>query len=345
MMLLLPLVLTLTSLVVGESRPRQAFVPAGRETIRRVTTETSVIVATPTKAKRRCGSSRHNLFFRSSDPSELAQQKVDKNNAIPSNVYSDLSSANVTLPYEFETRASQSVPDSVRLSIRLLRENDLPQIINMCVAEYGSEITLESLLESPTPNAIVDYLDVLSLRALVDLTIRMKLADPTSTALPSDHAVLVACQSDGNIVGMVEVSRQPPIGDRNPPPIPIPLWFKQLYSLAVGAGDTQGWCTNLLIAPPYRGRNYSKVLMAAVEGIARSWQCESVHLHADADSVNGLVPQRLYINLGYEMLKDEKQDISWMGSLSGSMSEGPATLSSSVFVIEGVPLLYLQKQL
>jgi hypothetical protein len=36
------------------------------------------------------------------------------------------------------------------------------------------------------------------------------------------------------------------------------------------------------------------------------------------------------------MLKDEKQDLSWMG---------PAALSSSVFVIEGVPLLYLQKQL
>jgi hypothetical protein len=30
-----------------------------------------------------------------------------------------LSSANVTLPYEFATNASPSVPDSVRLSIRL----------------------------------------------------------------------------------------------------------------------------------------------------------------------------------------------------------------------------------
>ena len=84
--------------------------------------------------------------------------------------------------------------------------------------------------------------------------------------------------------------------------------------------------------------------MAAVEGIARSWQCQSIHLHADADSVNGEIPQRLYINLGYEMLPDGKQDISWMGN--GGGVEGPATsLSSSVFVIEGVPLLYLQKQL
>lgn len=347
MKLFLPVLLTLTSLVLGKSRPRKAFIPAGRKT--KVEIETTAVIdaidATPTKARRRHGPpSRHNLFFRSSDATEIAQRKID---SIPSNVFSDLSSANISLPYEFETRASSpspSVPehDSVRLSIRLLQVNDLPQITDMCVAEYGSEISLESLLESPTATAVGDYLDCLSLRALVDLTMRMKLTDPTVSTIPSDHAVLVACQNNGDIVGMVEVSRQPPTGDRNPPPIPIPLFLKRLYSLAVGLGETQGWCTNLLVAPVHRGKNYSKVLMAAVEGVARSWQCESIHLHADADSVNGLIPQRLYINLGYEMLSDDKQNISWMG---GSASEGPATLSSSVFVIEGVPLLYLQKQL
>jgi GNAT superfamily N-acetyltransferase len=328
MMLLLPCILTLASLVLGESRPRQAFVPSGRKSLGRVTANVETAVAIPTKAKRRHGPTRHNLFFRSSDP-------------VPSNVFNDLSSANVSLPYEFETRAFQSVSDSAseRLSIRLLQVDDLAQITDMCIAEYGSEISLESLLESPSATAVMDYLDYLSLRALVDLTMRMKLSDPAGSTIPSDHAVLVACQNDGNIVGMVEISRQPPLGDRNPPPIPIPLVMKRLYSLAVGAGETQGWCTNLLVAPVHRGKGYSKVLMAAVEGIARSWQCESIHLHADADSVAGLVPQRLYINLGYEMLQDDKQDISWMGAA------GPATLSSSVFVIEGVPLLYLQKQL
>jgi GNAT superfamily N-acetyltransferase len=32
----------------------------------------------------------------------------------------------------------------------------------------------------------------------------------------------------------------------------------------------QGWVTNLLIDPKYRGFGYSKILMAATEGIARS---------------------------------------------------------------------------
>jgi hypothetical protein len=244
MMLLLLLPLILTSLVLGESRHRMAFVPAGRKTLRRVQAE-----AAPTKAKRRHGPSHHNLFFRSSDPAELSQRTTTtKNSNISSHVFSDLSYANVSLPYEFETGGSQS--DVVRLSIRLLQAEDLAQITDMCVAEYGSEISLESLLESPTGTAVIDYLDCLSLRALVDLTMRMKLTDPASTTLPSDHAVLVACQNDGNIVGMVEVSRQPPLGDRNPPPIPIPLFIKRLYSLAVGAGELQAWCANLLVVSP-----------------------------------------------------------------------------------------------
>jgi GNAT superfamily N-acetyltransferase len=286
-------------------------------------------------------------------------------------------SYNISLPYVFETRAAQSASpsasdlnnNSVRgssICIRLLKADDLKQITDLCVAEYGSEVSFESLLQDskspPSYTAIMDYLDCLLLRALVDLTMRMKLAGydstPTSASasalsstsatayIPPDHAILVACQTDsGDIVGMVEISRQPPLGDRNPPPVPIPLSLKRLYSLAVGAGEPQGWCTNLLIAPTYRGQSYSKVLMAAVEGIARCWQCQSIHLHADADSVAGKIPQRLYMNLGYEMLPDCQQDIAWMGGV-GDGVEGPATsLSSSVFVIEGVPLLYLQKQL
>jgi hypothetical protein len=281
MRLFLPL--ALTCLVLGESREYntgKAFVP-GRKTSQRVAAETTNKIMT----KRRLTGTglSHNLFFRSTDPSpaELSQ----RNDAIPPRVLNELASANVSFPYDFEVTNINT--NKASISIRLLQANDLAQITDLCVAEYGSESSLESLLKTPSGSAIMEYLDSLSLRALVDITMRMKLTKPSSTtmtnSIPSDHAVLVACQSDGAIVGMVEVSRQPPLADRNPPPVPIPLWFKQLYSLAMGAGETQGWCTNLLVAPRYRGKSYSKVLMAAVEGVARSWKCQSVHLHADAD--------------------------------------------------------------
>jgi GNAT superfamily N-acetyltransferase len=126
------------------------------------------------------------------------------------------------------------------------------------------------------------------------------------------------------------------LAERNPPVLPLPLWLKQMYCLAVGVGQPEGWVTNLLIAQKYRGQGFSKVLMAAVDGVGRSWNCTSIHLHADANSVSGRVPQRLYESLGYEKLADDRLDFSWMG---------PEALSSSVFLIEGVPLLYLRKLL
>jgi hypothetical protein len=49
-------------------------------------------------------------------------------------------------------------------------------------------------------------------------------------------------------------------------------------------------------------------------------------LHADATSVNGRIPQLLQVNLGYEMLKSDQQDSSWMiNGVDVGVGEGPAT--------------------
>jgi hypothetical protein len=140
----------------GESRPRKAFVPVpGRETIRRVT-----VPAPPlTKAKRRQDPFVTIYSFGRRILPSLRRKKTTKNNAIPSNVFSDLSSANVTLPCtSLQTNASPSVPDSVNFPFALAGGTTYYKLRHV-VAEYGSEITLESLLELPTATAIVDYPD------------------------------------------------------------------------------------------------------------------------------------------------------------------------------------------
>lgn len=320
-MILVRLLLTLVascSLLSVEARSSEAFL-SRKTTSQRIAVDNSV--------------TRCHLFFRTTNPAELA--KPTKACTMPPQVFQELSSAQIKLPYTFQMGSEGSSELCPVVSVRLLKTRDLQAITDMCVEEYGSPSSLEILLKDLSQRSLSDYLDGLALRALVDLTMRLKITDDTTSKIPEDHAILVAIQ-DEHIVGMVEVSRQPPFADRNPPPFPIPLWMKQLYCTCVGAQEPQGWCANLLIKPDYRGKGYSKVLMAGVEGVVRSWKCESVHLHADADSISGMVPQRLYETLGYEMLRDDKQDLSWMG---------PVNLSSSVFVIDGVPLLYLVKTL
>jgi hypothetical protein len=57
-------------------------------------------------------------------------------------------------------------------------------------------------------------------------------------------------------------------------------------------------------------------------------------LHCDADESNGgKIPQKLYEQLGYSMLQADDDKFSWMNA------------KSSIFLVEGVPLLYLRKDL
>ena len=128
-----------------------------------------------------------------------------------------------------------------------------------------------------------------------------------------------------------------------------------------------GWITNLLVAPEYRRRGYAQALVLAAENLAlQRWRLTSMHLHCDADQATGLSAQRLYMEqLGYGTIRnnDGKQqqakerennnnnngagsssseDYSWMNN---NNNMGPANCDSSVFVIQGIPLLYLFKDL
>jgi GNAT superfamily N-acetyltransferase len=128
-----------------------------------------------------------------------------------------------------------------------------------------------------------------------------------TTTTTEEEAVAVENNDVGHderIVGMVELSLQPPNADRNPPALPLPKWIKSQLASLTQIGSLQGWVTNLLIDSSCRGLGYSKVLMAATEGIAKhAWDCNYLFLHADADVTSGKIPQSLYNNLGYDLVK------------------------------------------
>lgn len=274
-----------------------------------------------TTARRRRGNplSTCHLFFR---PTNV--EKAYSSWRVPINTLNELTSTDLPWRVELERKNSINLGAAPILTIRTIQHQDIEAIAEMCVNEYGSGPT--------SNNRIGDWIDRLDregLRILVDLTSRLKVAQP-----PRDHAIIIG-SIDDKIVGMVEVSLQPVVPERNPPPYPIPLVLKQAFS-AVTRNTLQGWITNLLIAPEYRGQGYAKALVVACESVAASWHCTSVHLHCDADETAGLVAQKLYTGMGYQPLMMPCDNrFSWMNNAA----------ASSVVVVQGVPLLYLRKDL
>ena len=154
--------------------------------------------------------------------------------------------------------------------------------------------------QHPATSTSTDNNDDDSSSTATTATIMMKTTNTEEEAV----AVEKNDEHDERIVGMVELSLQPPNADRNPPALPLPKWIKSELASLTQIGSLQGWVTNLLIDSSCRGLGYSKVLMAATEGIAKhAWDCNYLFLHADADVTSGKIPQSLYNNLGYDLVK------------------------------------------
>jgi len=267
---------------------------------------------------------------------------------------------------------------------------DLKALVPMCIEEFGSKESLNKLNGNfrrraflprwiADPKQIPDLWEGFSFEMLIFWTLRLKLlqggnARRSGSKQPKDPVMLVLCEKNtpsqrqtkpfrspfvdengSTIVGMVELSLQPPDADRNPPALPLPLWVKSaLAKHTTLDGSLQGWVTNLLISDSCRGRGYSKILMAAAEGIAKhKWGCSSVYLHADADFRSGKIPQSLYEGLGYDLVigstrkgkgGSSKEDLSakfsWMG-VSGKELER----FTAIRMVDGVALLCYSKQL
>ena len=284
------------------------------------------------------------LFFRATDsnrPNARALKKV----VPPDWVLQQLKAPDISIPFAFPVDGSKK-PSST-LTVRCMTEHDFETIVPMCITEFGSGPTTtlaDFPWKDPTDKKLTDWWDRINFEPMVTSSLKSKIqGNRGRPLLPpfGDPTVLVLTRQETSqensppvVVGMVEISKQVPESTKNPPAFPIPLWCKQLYCQLTGI-PLEGWVTNLLIGQDHRGLGYSKILMAATEGIAKSWNMGSIYLHADADRSSGKVPQALYEGLGYQVVVSDNPQFEWMGG----------DFNSRIHIVEGVPLLFLRKRL
>lgn len=323
-----------------------------------------------------------NLFFNTRDENGNIVKKGKMRQGKPTvETLKELGSAGVSFPKEVKVPNA----DDVTLTLRHMMTEDLKELVPMCIQEFGDgQLNGTSRRRSLLPRWVVDPKQIpdlwegFSFEMLIYWTLKLKLMQGGNSRRPEqnqpkDPVMLVLCEKkesqteqqmlswgstedDSTVVGMVELSLQPPDADRNPPALPLPLWVKAaLAKHTTLDGSLQGWVTNLLISDSSRGKGYSKILMAAVEGIAKHrWGCSSVYLHADADFRSGKVPQSLYEGLGYDLVvgstrkgkagstedEDPSAKFAWMG-VSGKELER----FSAIRMVDGVALICYAKKL
>ncbi|KAL7539240.1 hypothetical protein ACHAWF_006344 [Thalassiosira exigua] len=258
--------------------------------------------------------------------------------------------------------------------IRHLEDDDIKKVMPEVVREFGA------LAPSPSTGSksgdelaekIENYL--FSLTVLIGLTqrvVRREKGYARDNSARPDHDVICLVErtpsdnANGNgaigdtgssgvpfaeqIVGIAEVSWQPPNPNANAPPFVLPYFAKALISRFSPSRDgtsstsPRAYVSNVLVWKARRGRGYSRALMAALEGIARSWGCDDVRLHVDANEFSGRIARSLYWSLGYEGVPDrgtsrvDDVGYDWMG---------PHMANQGLYLVDGVPLLYLCKNL
>ena len=334
------------------------------------------------RTRSKASSTRLNLFFNTRDENGNIVKKKKRQGKPTAETLKELGSAGISFPKAVKVPNA----DDVTLTLRHMTNEDLKALVPMCIREFGSgELNgtnrRRSLLPRwvADPKQIPDLWEGFSFEMLIYWTLKLKLMQGGNSRRPEqkqpkDPVMLVLCEKkqseptkiswenpliedDSTVVGMVELSLQPPDADRNPPALPLPLWVKAaLAKHTTTDGSLQGWVTNLLISDSSRGKGYSKILMAAAEGIAKHrWGCSSVWLHADADFRSGKVPQSLYEGIGYDLVigstrkqnknkneidEDPSAKFAWMG-VSGKELER----FSAIRMIDGVALLCYAKKL
>lgn len=255
-----------------------------------------------------------------------------------------------------------------RLLLRHLEVKDIKSILPEIVREFGAyevPTSTGSKLGDEVANWIENFLFSFTVLVGLDQRVeRRKKGYGNNSNVPPDHNVIclvevtpVTSNNNGNdattavsyneqIVGIAELSWQPPDPTRNAPPFVLPYFAKDLISrfLTNNNGTNnrkvpKGYVSNVLTWKSRRGLGYSRVLMAALEGIARRWGCDDISLHVDADELTGKVARGLYWSLGYEAVPDRGNNqvgYDWMG---------PSMANRGLYLVEGVPLLYLRKSL
>jgi hypothetical protein len=278
-----------------------------------------------------------------------------------------------TSPTHISVTNGNTENQASRLLIRHLEIEDIKPILPEIVREFGaiatttssSSITTSSKLGDEIATWIENFLFSFTVLVGLDQRVeRRKKGYDINKNLPPDHNVICLVEvtpvtnENGNsettyyteqIVGIAELSWQPPNPTRNAPPFVLPYFVKTLISRFTPNSNGEkeadesklpkGYISNVLTWKTRRGLGYSRVLMAALEGIAVRWGCDDIRLHVDADEISGKVARALYWSIGYEAVPDKgnnKLGYEWMG---------PSMANQGLYLVEGVPLLYLRKSL
>ena len=282
-----------------------------------------------------------------------------------------------TSPTHISVTNGNTENQASRLLIRHLEIEDIKPILPEIVREFGaiatssssssssSSITTSSKLGDEIATWIENFLFSFTVLVGLDQRVeRRKKGYDMNNNLPPDHNVICLVEvtpvtnENGNaettyyteqIVGIAELSWQPANPTRNAPPFVLPYFVKTLISRFTlnNNGESEeddsklpkGYISNVLTWKNRRGLGYSRVLMAVLEGIAVRWGCDDIRLHVDADEVSGKVARALYWSMGYEAVPDKghnKLGYEWMG---------PSMANQGLYLVEGVPLLYLRKSL
>jgi len=236
---------------------------------------------------------------------------------------------------------------------RELKLCDVPAVVDLCMEEYGPRPTLpkDGLWDH---DSIMSLWDQWAFKTLVAEGFRRRIHR-------NDHSIvcLESINDDGNneILAIAEVSLQPPY--QTAPPLPHPYILKQVLALwghfyrksflglslpfRINDSLLQPYISNVLVRENERGKGYGKWIMTVAEMKARSMGYSTVTLHVDANPSSAKVAQAMYSNLGY-------QPIFWTSANAQPILEGGGDtenvgVSSAVYFIEGIPLLYLYKNI
>ena len=278
-----------------------------------------------------------------------------------------------------------------RLVVRHLEEDDIVKILPEVVREFGALISSSSQTPKQPGDEVATQIEnyLFSLTVLLGLTQRVERrkkgypgddnATSTNKNIPdhnviclveqipitssnqNDEGAAVTTSYSEQIVGIGELSWQPPNPNRNAPPFVLPYFMKSLFSRlnpavatsADGSSNTmintpRGYISNVLVYKSRRGKGYGRLLMAALEGIARIWQCEDVRLHVDASEVSGKAAQELYWSLGYICVPDRGAKKRGGGDDKNRVGfewMGPSMANQGLYMVDGIPLLYLCKSM
>jgi hypothetical protein len=278
-------------------------------------------------------------------------------------VLEELEEGNVSLPFTFEMKDKGYSPKTRTIQVRQMEMDDVQKCVGLCLKEYGNYGSPATKSNANSIMGIVqskmDDLDnfVFSFVVLLGLEQRVtrRMKSESTPQLEPDHNVVILSEiknGDGTdsanseserIFGMAEISLQPPDPSRTSPPFVIPTNVKKVMSNISSATSSSkkplcAYVSNVLITNEYRSKGFSKVLMSTCHGLARSWGFSTTYLHVDADANAGRAAQQLYRKLGYSPYVDKtfNEKFAWMGI--DMMNRG-------LYIVDGVPLLFLKKDL